>query len=77
MEYAQEWVSIDGLTGGENLQANALREKSVFRVKMLYRSDVLGGDRIVEGSAVYDIKSIHPSNSNDELTLTAETGRNG
>ena len=59
-EYATVWANVKHLSGREAIKADA--EVSTVRasIRLLYRTDITAGMRVLIGAAVYDIEAVLP-----------------
>jgi SPP1 family predicted phage head-tail adaptor len=73
------WASIDTLTGGEALRAQAIVPEASVQIEMRWRDDVMitEGMRVRYGSTMYDIgAAIDVEMRHETLRLICTTGLN-
>ena len=56
-EYASVWGNITQASGGEKLHGMQLENPVTHKIKIRYRTDVLGSDRIVYKGRNFNIRS--------------------
>jgi len=67
-------AEVVGIRGGVALEHLVERHRTLWRVTIRMRRDLLPSMRIVHGDVVMTIKAIVPSELRDALVLTCESG---
>jgi head-tail adaptor len=81
-EFGKEWAAVEPLSmtslarAKEAILAGAETNVDLVVLTMPIRTDVTPQCRAVEGSRIYDIVAVRPTNRADELVLIATVGAN-
>lgn len=75
--FRETWASIETLTGGEALQAQAVVSQASVKIEMRYRPGITAAMRVVYGSQFFDIGAVIDVDMRHEtLELICTTGLN-
>jgi SPP1 family predicted phage head-tail adaptor len=77
-DVATDWADIRYLNGLETVKADAPVSVAKCSIRVRFRAGVTAGMRYLEGSTVYDIRTVLPDSTGGRfLDLACEQGANG
>lgn len=59
-EHATVWANVKHLSGSEAIKADVETSTVRASIRLLYRTDITAGMRVLIGTAVYDIEAVLP-----------------